>query len=337
VTLASSSLGCPICGAPLERLRCNDCGTTFAERDGVPVLVPSDLSADQKRTADAFAAEWLHFDELHPEYEAQFMDWIRPLTKDSFAGKRVLDAGCGTGRHAFYAARYGAREVLAVDLGDSVLTAQRHVGALPNVTVIQADIHRLPLRGDDPGFDLIYSIGVLHHLPDPRVGFLKLAHRLAPEGEILVWVYGYEGNAIVRRVIDPVRRFLTRHASHTTIRALSLPPALVLHGLVRLVYGPTAGTQIGRALPMSAYLSSLADFSFRQNYSIVFDQLVAPTSHYIRQEELGGWLAEAGLVDVEVTRRTGNSWRGYGRRTDDLESSGPESIIFGTGGTKWPI
>jgi SAM-dependent methyltransferase len=299
----------------LKNLTCTSCETRYEERDGVAVLVPPDLSVEQQQTAEAFASEWLHFDELHPEYEAQFLDWILPLTRESFEGKRVLDAGCGTGRHTFFAARYGAREVVAVDLGESVRTAQRHVGRLPNVVVVQADLHRLPLRADDPGFDLIYSIGVLHHLPDPRAGFLALAGRLAPGGEILAWVYGYEGNALVRRVIDPLRRFLTRHASHSTIRLLSFPPAVVLHALVHLVYGPRARTSLGRALPMSAYLSSLRGFSFRQNYSIVFDQLVAPTSHYIKEREVREWLSAAGLEDTQVTRRTGNSWRGYGRRS----------------------
>jgi SAM-dependent methyltransferase len=296
-------------------MTCVSCSTTYATEDGVPVLLPPEISAEQQKTAAAFAAEWLHFDELHPEYEAQFLDWIAPLAQASFAGKRVLDAGCGTGRHAYYAARWGAREVLAVDLGLSVLTARRNLESLPNVTVVQADIHRLPLRDDDPGFDVIYSIGVLHHLTDPHKGFRALVKRLAKGGEILIWVYGYEGNSLVRHTVDPIRRVLTRHASPDVIRVISFVPAVALHALVVGVYGPTAETRFGRALPMSKYLTSLARFSFRQNYSIVFDQLVAPTSHYIREHELRDWLSEAGLVDVEITPRNGNSWRGYGRRS----------------------
>ena len=60
-------------------------------------------------------------------------------------------------------------------------------------------------------------------------------------------------------------------------------------------------------------MSSVADFSFRQNYGIVFDQLVAPTAAYIKGDELRTWFAQNGLEDVHVSHRHGNSWRGQGR------------------------
>jgi hypothetical protein len=60
-------------------------------------------------------------------------------------------------------------------------------------------------------------------------------------------------------------------------------------------------------------MASVARFSFRQNYGIVFDQLVAPTAAYIKRPELRQWFDESGLEDVQVTSRHGNSWRGNGR------------------------
>ena len=60
-------------------------------------------------------------------------------------------------------------------------------------------------------------------------------------------------------------------------------------------------------------MSSVADFSFRQNYGIVFDQLAAPTAAYIKGSELREWFRANGLEDVAVTHRHGNSWRGRGR------------------------
>jgi uncharacterized protein YbaR (Trm112 family) len=73
-------LVCPLCS---ERLRlangdvgtgvdsgelvCTGCGQNWAVRCGVPRLVPPDLVEQQRRTAAAFAFEWQHFSEMHPE------------------------------------------------------------------------------------------------------------------------------------------------------------------------------------------------------------------------------------------------------------------------------
>ena len=129
-----------------------------------------------------------------------------------FEGKRVLDAGCGTGRHAYLAARFGAREVVAVDLSGAVDAARVNLEALDNVHVVQGDLLRLPLRPADRGggFDLIYSIGVLHHLPDPHAGFRSLLPYLRPGGTIAVWLYGYENNGFVRHAVEPLRRVTTK-------------------------------------------------------------------------------------------------------------------------------
>lgn len=323
-------LACPDCGSGLSadgsRLVCVGCAHGYSVRDGVPRLAPGRLAAGQDRTAAAFGWEWRQFTELHPEYEEQFLDWIRPLQPEAFRGKRVLDAGCGIGRHAYYAAGWGANEVVALDLSDAVETANRNLRDLPNAHVVQGDLLRpplLPAGETSGGFDIVYSIGVLHHLPDPAAGIRALAPLLKPGGLLVVWVYGHEGNKLVRTTVEPLRR-LTSRLPPSVLHVLAWPLAVTLHALVKLVYGPTGGRLAGRPLPLGEYLASLAAFGFRQNFSIVFDQLVAPTTTYVRREELLDWLQSAELVDVEVTQRNGNSWRGRGRRPDVTIGSEPE-------------
>jgi SAM-dependent methyltransferase len=320
-------LVCPISGDGLQivpesaepdvetgELVCEACGLRWPIRGGIPRLVPADLVEQQRKTAHAFGWQWQHFAEMHPEFEAQFLDWLDPIGRDDFVGKRVLDAGCGLGRHSYFAASYGAREVVALDLSDAVETAQQNLAQFDNVHVIQGDLLRPPLRtaADGGGFDLVYSIGVLHHLPDPYEGFRTLLRYVRPGGKIAVWVYGHENNGFVRNVVEPIRRVSTR-IPPSALRTLAWPLAVVFHGAAKGIYRPLERTAAGKSLPLHEYMSSVADFSFRQNYGIVFDQLVAPTAAYIKGDELRTWFAQNRLEGVHVSHRHGNSWRGQGR------------------------
>jgi SAM-dependent methyltransferase len=321
-----ADLRCPLSAEPLElangevkddidsaELVCAGCGRIWQVRRGVPRLVPPELAEQQRRTAAAFGYEWQHFDEMHPEYEAQFLDWLHPIGRDFFPGKRVLDAGCGTGRHAYFAGKYGA-EVVGLDLSEAVETASRVLAPFENAVVVQGDILRPPFRtaAEGGGFDLVYSIGVLHHLPDPYEGFRSLLRFVRPGGTIAVWVYGYENNGFVRNAVEPLRRFSTK-VPPPLLRGLAWPLGVAFHGIAKGIYRPLDGTAIASALPLNKYMASVANFSFRQNYSIVFDQLVAPTAAYIKGPQLRAWFDENGLGDVVISHRHGNSWRGQGR------------------------
>jgi hypothetical protein len=126
-------------------------------------------------------------------------------------------------------------------------------------------------------------------------------------------VYGYENNGFVRHVIEPLRRVTTR-LSPSVLRAVAWPLAVLMHGLVKGAYRPLKRTPLFRLLPVRDYLYSLSEFTFRQNYAIVFDQLVAPSSQYIKREQLQEWFESVGFENVEITWRNRNSWRGRGQR-----------------------
>jgi SAM-dependent methyltransferase len=328
-------LACPTCGARLKlghaemdpecegeivagELECVSCVARFTVRGGIPRLLPAGLSAVAERVSAAFGWQWQEFVELYDQYEAQFLDWIHPVSPDFFRDKVVLDAGCGNGRHAFYAARYGSREIVAMDFSDAVETAYANVGKLANAHVVQGDIYHPPFaRGEAGGpFDFIYSIGVLHHLPDPEAGFQSLVRFLRPGGAIFAWVYGHENNGLVHGFINPLRKNLTTRIRPSVLPIIAWPMSVVMQALVKGVYRPLRPTPLFKRLPSAEYLYSLSSFSFRRNYNIVFDHLVAPVAFYLRRDEFEGWFQHGDLRDVRISWRNQNSWRGFGRVAD---------------------
>nr|WP_276570093.1 class I SAM-dependent methyltransferase [Rhodovibrio salinarum] len=112
-------------------------------------------------------------------------------------GARVLVAGCGTGRHAIRTAfRFTGCEVLAIDLSRSSLGYARRQSealGLANVSYAQADL--LELEQMDETFDVIESVGVLHHLADPTAGLGQLVKRLRPGGLLKLGLYSRAGRA----------------------------------------------------------------------------------------------------------------------------------------------
>ena len=130
------------------------------------------LGAVERRenVAARFGYEWNRFRDFDLNEEiASLQTWFQPRRLEDLSGLVVLEAGCGMGRHAVIASRFGAKTVIGLDLGDAVLAAFQNTRHLPGVSIVQGDIYFPPLK--DSSFDAAYSVGVLHHLPDPGRGF----------------------------------------------------------------------------------------------------------------------------------------------------------------------
>ena len=288
-------------------LTCGRCDRAFPIRGGVPRMAGG-VPALEERTAQAFGYEWTRYNELAARYRQQFLDWIRPVDEAFFEGRTVLEGGCGKGRHTALAAEFGARDVVAVDLGHAVDAAFANTRHLPNAHIVQADLKKPPLRRV---FDFAFSIGVLHHLPDPEEGFRALVSRVRPGGSVSAWVYGRENNGWIVHVISPVREHVTSRLPHGILDVMSAGLTVPLFAATRLLYGPTGGRLLGMRLPYGEYLSYIAPFPWREQRSIVFDHLVAPVAYYIARGEFEQWFERAGLDDAHIEHHNANSWRGH--------------------------
>jgi SAM-dependent methyltransferase len=332
-------LACPSCRASLDlspgaapapdghvmtgELVCRIRGCRYALAGGVPALYSADVGALASETASRFDTQWNHWRSLHDYYERQFLEWIEPLRPADFAGRTVIEGGCGKGRHTAIVGGFGPRALVALDLGESALVAFENTRHLTNVHVAMGDLASPPVGRV---FDLGFSVGVLHHLADPAAGFASLSSRVREGGRMVVWVYGQENNEWITRYVDPVRKTLTSRLPAPALRAASALPAAALWAAIRTVY--RGGTDGVRAqLPYAQYFASLHEFPFREIHNIVFDQLVTPVAHYLPEAEVRRWFSR-GFNDVSVRWKGRYSWTGVGTVASGPRTSSAPPGLF---------
>jgi SAM-dependent methyltransferase len=313
-------LACPNCASELRlesvvreedghvitgELVCTRGTCRFEVTGGVPVLTRIHVDPVKTETAARFSEEWTRWTALRDYYERQFLGWVGPIGREDFAGKVVFEGGCGKGRHTDLVARFGAKDVVAVDLGESALVAFQNTRQLPNAHVVIGDLLHPPVR---PVFDLAFSVGVLHHLPDPATGAAAVASVVRDGGRVVYWVYGRENNEWITRFVDPVRRSLTSKIPSEPLRALSAVPAAVIWAAIKLFYAPGPDGKGPKGLPYGQYFSSMYDFPFDELLSIVFDQLVTPVAYYLPRAEVERWFEGPGFEDMQLRWHNQMSW-----------------------------
>ena len=271
--------------------------------------------ADQK-TADAFASSWNNLPPGSVYTRAQVADWFEPITPDDIRGKRVLELGCGNGSLMVHVASWNPAQLTGIDLGDSVTSARENLTAsgARNWNVEQADLTRY----ESGGFDVAYSIGVLHHLKDPRLGFESVVRNTRPGGRFHCWVYAREGNGIVVYVVDPLRRVASRLPWWLTKYGLATPLVIPYYLYAKALAAlPRWGWL--KALPLYEYSLWIAQREYAFFRHVAFDQLVTPQTAYIDRATVQAWLAAAPVEagSTYVIMRNGNSWKFGARRKEN--------------------
>jgi SAM-dependent methyltransferase len=118
-------------------------------------------------------------------------------------GERLLDLGCGGGRHAFQALRLGAR-VIALDADAPEVSSVRDtVGAMVDAGEVGTDAEAGMVQGDarilpfaDGSFDRVIASEVLEHIPEDRRAMAELARVLKPGGTMAVTVPRFGPEAV---------------------------------------------------------------------------------------------------------------------------------------------
>jgi SAM-dependent methyltransferase len=309
-------LRCPETGGPLalnaERTNRHSMIITGAlispTRRRYPIVrgVPRFVSAEQY--ASSFGYEWTRWPRVQFESEnrgrpmeghtTRMWERITSASDVQVQGKTILDFGCGPGRFLDVVRRKGGLAV-GIDLSAAVDAARENFADDPDVLIVQADLFRPPFA---PGsFDGGYSIGVLHHTPDPAGGLHALADLVRPGGWVSCCVYPKDDFYD----FPSVRRFRQMHLR--VRRWFGYGAAMGYAHLAAYVIAPLLRSlkQMGLRKPMNYVerhlLVSLYLKDVRWRVLDTFDAITPQIASTHTTEEVAGWLEQARCRDVRVT------------------------------------
>ncbi len=250
-------------------------------------------------------SEWAwQWKKTYDDNQWLFTEWIKPNTLETFRDKDVLDCGCGGGQHLNFVAPY-CKSALGVDL-NALASAAEHTKDKPHISLKEDDIATMDLGRQ---FDIVYSIGVLHHTDDPTKSFKNIARHAKPGGKVIVWVYSHEGNFWNRTMLEGFKRAIVMKLPRPIVWGLA-------HILTVLVSIPVYTIYLLPLtfLPYYEYFQNWRKLSYSRNLLNVFDKLNAPQTWFITKEQITGWFSPNEFTDIHISPYKGVSWRGSGTR-----------------------
>lgn len=199
------------------------------------------------------------------------------LRESDYAGRVVLDAGCGHGRYLRGFAGFGA-EVVGMDYGQGIDQAAARLAGDPRIHFVQGDVTRPPFKRHS--FDLVFSFGVLQFTPSTSAAFAQLAKLVKPGGWFYTWVYP-KGGVAWEWSQSLIRVITTRLPDRLLYWACFLPVPL-------LSVAPTySGT-------------SLRNSTWRQCAQVVWDWYSPRYQWHHTPAEVRRWHRDAGFDEVTL-------------------------------------
>jgi len=281
-------------------LSCNQCGKAYPIKDGIPRFVSKSVSKREKETSQVFAYAWkLYGPRLSSKLNREFLERLPSWSQEDFRDKMILDVGCGAGRLSRLAADFGGKHIISVDISKAVDVAKSISKKYHNIHFIQANLFELPVKKI---FDIVFSMGVLHHTPDPMYAYKSITKPLKENGKVGIWVYGKEGNEIMGPFLNLFRNLTTRFPN--TLKAI------IAKRIVSII--ETINKKMPQLCINNIYAEYLKYFNegletVDRNY-VAFDFLSTPIVHYCSIKDILTLVNEMGLKDVQYKWVNKNSY-----------------------------
>ena len=275
-----------------------------------------DLSTNiDAATVESFGVEWAKFNhfsdqEIETIASEHYFDIIQPEWIET---KQVQDEGCGSGCWSWFVV-FCAFFVVAVVFCFVVVFASALLSDCDNVRLSRAGVGNLPFAPSS--FDFIFSLGVLHHIPDTQLAMKQCVDKLKPGGYFLVYLYyRFDNKSALFKFI-----FRLSNGARQRISGLREPLKNTLCDIIAvtvylpLIFGGWCFKKMGlqriaRQMPLHFYVGK----TFNVIRNDARDRFGTPLEQRFTKDEIRLMMENSGLTDIIFSEKE-PYWHAVGKK-----------------------
>lgn len=279
-------------------------------------ITGDELNLD-KSTVNSFGAEWSKFNFFSEEEIKNIGDTYFDVIGEAYFDKnstRALDVGCGSGRWSYYLADKVCT-IDCIDPSDAVFIAQKNLDSFPNTRISKAAVEAMPFANES--FDFVFSLGVLHHIPDTNAAIRSCVAKLKKDGLFLIYLYYNLDNRgwlfkLFLRVVTIFRHLISRLPQKLKLLVCDILAILIylpFISLSKVVRALFRDKSIHHKIPLSYY----ADKSFKVIRNDALDRFGTPLEQRFSKIQIQEMMESAGLSNI-VFSNSEPYWHAIGQK-----------------------
>ena len=258
------------------------------------------INFKKKDSINDFGKQFKYHSEIDDYWGSLEMleDIVKPFDLRLIKDKIICEIGVGSGRILKNLIKLSPKKIYAIDPSEAIEVAEE------NNKDSKVEILFMKISGQAINFkneiDYIFSLGVIHHIPDAEIVCKKIYESLKPKGKFVIWLYGKEGNELYLFIFDNLRK-ITRFMPDKLLNLFSIFLNLFLS--VYIFFCEYLN------LPLKNYMINvLKKCSFKKRKYIIFDQLNPSYSKYYTRHDVETLLTKSGFSKFEIVNRRQYSW-----------------------------
>jgi SAM-dependent methyltransferase len=267
------------------------------------------IKRNRNRTIQDFGNQWKIHGELKDDHWTSLNMFKDHFPKDFdftiFDQKNILEVGSGSGRILNMLSHFDPKTLIGVEPSNGFELLSKNTSALRNLKLINLSGSEFKVNN----VDIIVSLGVIHHIPEPDSVVQNVYNSLNKDGIFVMWVYGLENNltyVLVRKTLS----YLTRFLNDKFLDRISLALSYIFD-----LYGLISKSIFNNKLMLSSYYTQVFSRCGRQEKKyIIFDQLNPAYAKYYKKSEVLSLLNKNGFENIALYHRHSYSWTAIARK-----------------------